>query len=223
MSDFLVTVLRDALARHRGLRLILMSATVRSCKVRLFSNINIPQVDTQQLLTYFPGAQHISVGGNMFPVEQFHLEDILEATGYCSRQMSKQKQMQRSRQSLEDLTQQLVLGNTGKQKQQHVEEVEEDLVVVEEEQEESVGDGDEEVVVVDPTMDHILGQCFLNGADEDFVNLEQQVGYSAKHPLQSFLLFEGVRGRKCGLQALCDRGHCAYGGGLKVAFFPHYH
>ena len=28
MSDFLVTVLRDALARHRGLRLILMSATV---------------------------------------------------------------------------------------------------------------------------------------------------------------------------------------------------
>ena len=183
MSDFLVTVLRDALARHRGLRLILMSATVMSCKVRLFSNIHIPQVDTQQLLTYFPGAQHISVGGNMFPVEQFHLEDILEATGYCSRQMSKQKQMQRSRQSLEDLTQQLVLGNTGKQKQQHVEEVEEDLVVVEEEQEESVEDGDEEVVVVDPTMDHILGQCFLNGADEDFVNLEQQVGYSVQHAL----------------------------------------
>ena len=183
MSDFLVTVLRDALARHRGLRLILMSATVMSCKVRLFSNINIPQVDTKQLLTYFPGAQHISVGGNMFPVEQFHLEDILEATGYCSRQMSKQKQMQRSRQSLEDLTQQLVLGNTGKQKQQHVEEVEEDLVVVEEEQEESVEDGDEGVVVVDPTMDHILGQCFLNGADEDFVNLEQQVGYSAQHSL----------------------------------------
>ena len=30
MSDFLVTVLRDALARHRGLRLILMSATVRA-------------------------------------------------------------------------------------------------------------------------------------------------------------------------------------------------
>ena len=119
----------------------------------------------------------------MFPVEQFHLEDILEATGYCSRQMSKQKQMQRSRQSLEDLTQQLVLGNTGKQKQQHVEEVEEDLVVVEEEQEESVEDGDEEVVVVDPAMDHILGQCFLNGADEDFVNLEQQVEYSAKYPL----------------------------------------
>ena len=30
MSDFLVTVLRDALARHRGLRVILMSATVRA-------------------------------------------------------------------------------------------------------------------------------------------------------------------------------------------------
>ena len=29
MSDFLVTVLRDALARHRGLRVILMLATVR--------------------------------------------------------------------------------------------------------------------------------------------------------------------------------------------------
>ena len=85
------------------------------------------QVDTQQLLAYFPGAQHISVGGNMFPVEQFHLEDVLQTTGYCSRQMTKQKQMQRSRQSLEDLTQQLVLGNTTKHQTQ-VEDAEEDLV-----------------------------------------------------------------------------------------------
>ena len=134
------------------------------------------QVDTQQLLAYFPGAQHISVGGNMFPVEQLHLEDVLQATGYCSRQMVKQKQMQRSRQSLEDLTQQLVLGNSRQQVQ--VEEAEEDLVVVEEEQEDVAADDEEEeeeVMVVDPAMDHLLGQCFLNGGDEDFAILEQQV------------------------------------------------
>ena len=109
----------------------------------------------------------------MFPVEQFHLEDVLQSTGYCSRQMTKQKQMQRSRQSLEDLTQQLVLGNS---RQGQVEEAE-DLVVVEEEQEETGEDdnGEEEVVAVDPAMDHLLGQCFLNGGDEDFVALEQQV------------------------------------------------
>ena len=135
------------------------------------------QVDTQQLLAYFPGAQHISVGGNMFPVEQFHLEDVLQTTGYCSRQMTKQKQMQRSRQSLEDLTQQLVLGNTTKHQTQ-VEEAEEDLVVVEEEQDEIFGEDDEvqeEVMVANPALDHLLGQCFLNGGDDDFAILEQQV------------------------------------------------
>ena len=112
----------------------------------------------------------------MFPVEQLHLEDVLQATGYCSRQMVKQKQMQRSRQSLEDLTQQLVLGNSRQQVQ--VEEAEEDLVVVEEEQEDVAADDEEEeeeVMVVDPAMDHLLGQCFLNGGDEDFAILEQQV------------------------------------------------
>ena len=110
----------------------------------------------------------------MFPVEQFHLEDVLQATGYCSRQMSKQKQMHRSRQSLEDLTQQLVLGNS---KQQH-DEAEEDLVVVEEEQEvpgEDEDEEEEEVMVADPAMDHLLGQCFLHGGDDDFALLEQQV------------------------------------------------
>ena len=124
----------------------------------------------------------------MFPVEQFHLEDVLQSTGYCSRQMTKQKQMQRSRQSLEDLTQQLVLGNT-RQQQGQVEEAEEDLVVVEEEQEETGEDedGEEEVVAVDPAMDHLLGQCFLNGGDEDFVALEQQVVLS--HSLGAILTF----------------------------------
>ena len=111
----------------------------------------------------------------MFPVEQLHLEDVLQATGYCSRQMVKQKQMQRSRQSLEDLTHQLVLGSNSK----HVEEAEEDLVVVEEEQEDVAAEDEEvveeEVMVVDPAMDHLLGQCFLNGGDEDFAILEQQV------------------------------------------------
>ena len=131
----------------------------------------------------------------MFPVEQFHLEDVLQSTGYCSRQMTKQKQMQRSRQSLEDLTQQLVLGNT-RQQQGQVEEAEEDLVVVEEEQEETGEDedGEEEVIVVDPAMDHLLGQCFLNGGDEDFVALEQQVVQFTFHiPWCNFnILVEGV-------------------------------
>ena len=143
MSDFLVTVLRAALARHCGLRLILMSATV----------------DTQQLLAYFPGAQNISVGGNMFPVEQFHLEDVLQATGYYSRQMT--KQMHRSRQSLENLTQKLVLGNS-RQQQAQVEEAAEDLVVVVEDQYEIGGkdeeEGKEEVMVADAAMDHLFGQ-----------------------------------------------------------------
>jgi len=93
MSDFLLTVLRDALARHRNLRLILMSATV----------------DSHQFLSYFPGCVQVSVAGRMFPVKEIYLENILSMTNYKSKDMEKLKQSggARSTASIEELTAQL--------------------------------------------------------------------------------------------------------------------
>ncbi|CAB3374299.1 Hypothetical predicted protein [Cloeon dipterum] len=64
--DFLLLVLRDMLARCRGLRLVLMSATA----------------DLNTLTNYFRGAVIINVPGKLYEVEEFFLEDVLRITGY---------------------------------------------------------------------------------------------------------------------------------------------
>ncbi|KAM9841500.1 ATP-dependent RNA helicase DHX29 [Aulostomus maculatus] len=65
-SDFLLTILKDVVLRRSDLQLILMSATVDCNK---FSN-------------YFNRCPVINIPGRTFPVEVFHLEDIVEQTGY---------------------------------------------------------------------------------------------------------------------------------------------
>ncbi|XP_072228526.1 ATP-dependent RNA helicase DHX29 [Leuresthes tenuis] len=65
-SDFLLTILKDVVMRRSDLQLILMSATVDCVK---FSN-------------YFNRCPVISIPGRTFPVEVYHLEDIVEQTGY---------------------------------------------------------------------------------------------------------------------------------------------
>ncbi|XP_059486786.1 3'-5' RNA helicase YTHDC2-like [Neocloeon triangulifer] len=73
--DFLLLVLRDMLARCRGLRLVLMSATA----------------DLNVLTTYFRGAVVVNVPGKLYDVEEFYLEDILRLTGYEGAGDSKRK------------------------------------------------------------------------------------------------------------------------------------
>ncbi|KAM9793208.1 ATP-dependent RNA helicase DHX29 [Syngnathus typhle] len=65
-SDFLLTILKDVVSRRADLRLILMSATADCHK---FSN-------------YFNRCPVLNIPGRTFPVEVFHLEDIVEETGY---------------------------------------------------------------------------------------------------------------------------------------------
>ncbi|XP_029025221.1 ATP-dependent RNA helicase DHX29 isoform X2 [Betta splendens] len=65
-SDFLLTILKDVVMKRSALRLILMSATV----------------DCDKFSSYFSRCPVISVPGRTFPVEVFHLEDIVEETGY---------------------------------------------------------------------------------------------------------------------------------------------
>uniref|UniRef100_A0A1Y1K8X3 RNA helicase n=1 Tax=Photinus pyralis TaxID=7054 RepID=A0A1Y1K8X3_PHOPY len=65
-SDFLLLILRDLLKIRTDLKVILMSATLKST---LFSN-------------YFGSVPVLEIPGRTFPVEQFFLEDILETTGF---------------------------------------------------------------------------------------------------------------------------------------------
>uniref|UniRef100_W5LHS4 RNA helicase n=1 Tax=Astyanax mexicanus TaxID=7994 RepID=W5LHS4_ASTMX len=65
-SDFLLTILRDVVHKRSDLQLILMSATV----------------DCDKFSAYFNRCPVVSIPGRTFPVEVFHLEDIVEETGY---------------------------------------------------------------------------------------------------------------------------------------------
>ena len=65
-SDFLLTVLRDALCSFPSLKLILMSATI----------------DVKKFSSYFLNTQHIHVPGKIYPVKQIFLEDVLLLTNY---------------------------------------------------------------------------------------------------------------------------------------------
>ncbi|ENN82303.1 hypothetical protein YQE_01321, partial [Dendroctonus ponderosae] len=65
-SDFLLLILKDLLPLRSDLKVILMSATLNAV---LFSE-------------YFGDIPVINIPGRTFPVEQYYLEDILEATGY---------------------------------------------------------------------------------------------------------------------------------------------
>lgn len=84
-SDFLLIILRDALAKFRNLKLILMSAAL----------------DLQLFLKYFNGCPVVSVPGKLFDVQELFLEDVLRCTGYLSKAMVKyrnemgRKQMQK--------------------------------------------------------------------------------------------------------------------------------
>ncbi|XP_072310828.1 ATP-dependent RNA helicase DHX29 [Eucyclogobius newberryi] len=65
-SDFLLTILKDVVMKRSDLQLILMSATV----------------DCHKFSSYFNRCPVITIPGRTFPVEVFHLEDIVEETGY---------------------------------------------------------------------------------------------------------------------------------------------
>nr|XP_054507732.1 ATP-dependent RNA helicase DHX29 isoform X2 [Agelaius phoeniceus] len=65
-SDFLLVILREILHKRSDLHLILMSATV----------------DSEKFSSYFSHCPILRISGRSYPVEIFHVEDVIEATGY---------------------------------------------------------------------------------------------------------------------------------------------
>jgi len=65
-SDFLMTIVRMILPSRPKLKLVLMSATMKAEKFRL----------------YYNNCQVLNIPGFTFPVQEFYLEDALELTGF---------------------------------------------------------------------------------------------------------------------------------------------
>ncbi|XP_069483380.1 ATP-dependent RNA helicase DHX29 [Ambystoma mexicanum] len=65
-SDFLLIILKEILQKRSDLHLILMSATV----------------DSEKFSKYFTYCPIIKISGRTYPVEIFHLEDLIEETGF---------------------------------------------------------------------------------------------------------------------------------------------
>jgi ATP-dependent RNA helicase DHX36 len=65
-TEFLFIVLKDLCLKRASLKLILMSATL----------------NTNKLSSFFGGLPQINMGGSVFPVQEYFLEDVLRFTDY---------------------------------------------------------------------------------------------------------------------------------------------
>ncbi|XP_067842013.1 ATP-dependent RNA helicase DHX29 isoform X2 [Heptranchias perlo] len=65
-SDFLLIILKEIMQKRSNLNLVLMSATV----------------DSDKFANYFGHCPVINIPGRIYPVQVFHLEDVVEETGY---------------------------------------------------------------------------------------------------------------------------------------------
>ncbi|XP_062984130.1 ATP-dependent RNA helicase DHX29 [Elgaria multicarinata webbii] len=65
-SDFLLIILKEILHKRSDLHLILMSATV----------------DSEKFSSYFTHCPILRISGRSYPVEVFHVEDVIEETGF---------------------------------------------------------------------------------------------------------------------------------------------
>ncbi|KZC13983.1 putative ATP-dependent RNA helicase YTHDC2 [Dufourea novaeangliae] len=80
--DFLLIALKDALLKHRSLKLILMSATL----------------DVDIFVKYFNKCAVINVVGRSFDVDTYFLEDVLKLTGYMTKEMvAKKKELMKKK------------------------------------------------------------------------------------------------------------------------------
>ncbi|XP_053557253.1 ATP-dependent RNA helicase DHX29 [Bombina bombina] len=71
-SDFLLIILKEILRKRADLHLVLMSATV----------------DCEKFSSYFTHCPIIRISGRTYPVQVFHLEDVIEETGFILEQDS---------------------------------------------------------------------------------------------------------------------------------------
>lgn len=77
ITDFLLIAIRDSLATHPNLKVILMSATL----------------DSEIFCNYFNDCPVINVPGRLFSVDLLHLGEVLQLTGYRTKAMENHMRM----------------------------------------------------------------------------------------------------------------------------------
>lgn len=77
MSDILLALMKQLIAKRKDIKLILMSATLNA---EHFSN-------------YFGNCPHINIPGFTFPVREFFVEDVIQTIGYTLPQPQKKSRL----------------------------------------------------------------------------------------------------------------------------------
>ncbi|CAH2049582.1 unnamed protein product, partial [Iphiclides podalirius] len=140
-SDFLLIALRDALPRHKELRLLLMSAT---CDTLIFSR-------------YFNNCPVVRIPGRLHEVQRHYLEDVLKMTRHRTKRM-----VQAERELRRKLT-------TGQSYWSHLEgqkQNAEDVGANSKEEKENAIDP-----ALQADMDEFLEECFKEGSVDSFCQI----------------------------------------------------
>ncbi|ALC40030.1 CG1582 [Drosophila busckii] len=94
-SDFLLLILKQILRERKGLKVVLMSATLNA---KLFSD-------------YFSGAPVLDIPGRTHPVQQFFLEDILELSDFVMESIYLMEPMMINPELVESVLRHIVAGD----------------------------------------------------------------------------------------------------------------
>ncbi|XP_066993237.2 3'-5' RNA helicase YTHDC2 [Anabrus simplex] len=187
-SDFLLITLRDALAKFRSLRLVLMSATV----------------DTQVFTKYFNNCPVITVPGRSFEVKEYFLEHILKCTKYMSDKMKKMKAEMKSkkekRQKLEMWTKS-IQQNGVEEKNNRIERRTIPAPILGQQSEPLPEKTELEAWLVEE-MDRCLSEAWLSGSEDAFTQLlhlilSENVSVDYQHSETSVTPLMVAAGRGC--------------------------
>uniref|UniRef100_A0A1B6C6P5 RNA helicase n=1 Tax=Clastoptera arizonana TaxID=38151 RepID=A0A1B6C6P5_9HEMI len=161
LSDFILVILRDAIAKYKGLKLILMSASY----------------DSKIFAKYFNNCPVITVPGRLYEVQEYFLEDILKTLGYMTDQLLKVKihndKKNKQLQELEKwMSESSTAGNTAVgNKHSNIPMLHQHIDLLAQNQPEKV----ELEKKLAELLDNLIHECWFEGTDKAFTHLTQLI------------------------------------------------
>uniref|UniRef100_A0ABD2WY70 RNA helicase n=1 Tax=Trichogramma kaykai TaxID=54128 RepID=A0ABD2WY70_9HYME len=175
--DFLLIALKDAVAKYRTLRVILMSATI----------------DPSIFVDYFNKCPLVSIPGKSFNVDVFYLEDILKMTNYITIELSRQKDSliaDQKNSSISCNEEKLFLSSD---KEHH-------LVTLKKEDEFKSHQIELDYWVIEE-MDKLINKAWLSGKESEFIEILNlmhseniSINYQHSHTSVTLLMISAGRG-----------------------------
>ncbi|XP_078688341.1 3'-5' RNA helicase YTHDC2-like isoform X3 [Branchiostoma floridae x Branchiostoma belcheri] len=202
-SDFLLIKLREMLGYFKGLKVVLMSATL----------------NTELFQQYFGSCPLINVSGNLFDVTEFFLEDVLRSTNYSNQKMQKYKkergQLEQQQSSLDQWYQQGGTPAPGvvspkEQLTQHLAEKDLDTAQQEDYEERDVSEMEPWLI---QEMDKCIMNAWLNNDADAYVQLfhlimseNVSVDYRHSETCSTTLMIAAGRGNVAAVEQLLALG-----------------